>query len=100
MEFTNVCNKQYVGQAETSFNARMNNNRKDVKNVDPVLACKNFQQKSHNFNKHAEFTIINQLINTFKSRETLTQQLNKKEKFWILKLDRVYPKGFNMELSK
>lgn len=53
------------------------------------MACKHFQQKSHNFNIHAKFTVTDQLTNTFKSKETLTQQLNKKEKFWILKLDRV-----------
>ena len=88
MEFI-LCNKQYVGKAETSFNTRMNDSPKDVKKVDAIMTFKNFQQKSHNFNKHAEFTIIDQLTNTFKSKETLTQQLNKKEKFWILKLDRV-----------
>ena len=26
--------------------------------VDAVMACKHFQQESHNFNKHAKSTII------------------------------------------
>ena len=28
------------------------------------MACKHFQQESNNFNKHAKFTIIDQLKNT------------------------------------
>ena len=64
------------------------------------MACKHFQQENHDFNKHAKFTIIDQLTNTSKSKETLTQQLIKSDNFWILKLDRVYLKSFNMELSK
>ena len=76
-----LCNKQYVGKAETSFNIRLNNRRKDVKKVDAIMACKYFQQESHNFNKHAKFTITDQLTNTFKSKETLTQRLTKREIF-------------------
>ena len=50
--------------------------------------------------KHAKFIIIDQLTNTYKSKESLTQQLTKRENFWILKLDTLCPKGFNRELSK
>ena len=39
------------------------------------MACKRFQQESHNFNKHPKFTIIDQLTNTSKSKETVTQLL-------------------------
>ena len=35
-------NKQYVGKAETSFNTRLNNHRKDVKKVDAIMAYKHF----------------------------------------------------------
>ena len=68
-----LCGKQYVGKAETSFNIRLNNHRKDVKKVDAIMACKHFQQESHNFKKHAKLTIIDQLTKAFKSKETLTQ---------------------------
>ena len=95
-----LCNKQYVGKAETSFNIRLNNHKKNVKKVAAIIACKNFQLQSHNFNKHSNFTIIDQLMNTSKSKETLTQRLIERENFWILKLDTLYPKRFNMELSK
>ena len=37
------------------------------------MACKYFQQESHNVKKHAKFTIIDQLTNTSKFKETLTQ---------------------------
>ena len=95
-----LCNKQYVGKAETSFNIKLNNHREDMKKVDAIMACKHFQQESHNFNKHAKFTIIDQLTNTSKSNKTLLQRLIEREKFWILKLDTLYPKGFDMEISK
>ena len=94
-----LCNKQYVGKPETSFNIRPNNHRKDVKKVDAIMACKHFQQESHNFNKHAKFTIIDKLTNTSKSKETLAQRLIERENFWILKLNMLYPKGCNMEPS-
>ena len=71
-----------------------------MKKVDTVMACKHFQQESHNFNKHAKFTIIYQLTKTSKSKETLIQQLIERENLWILKLDTLYPKDFNMRLSK
>ena len=64
------------------------------------MACKHFQPESQNFNKDGKFTIINQLTKTSKSKEALTQRLMKREKFWALKLDTLYPKDFNMELSK
>ena len=94
-----LCNKLYVGKAELSFN-RLHNHRKDVKTVDAIMACKHFQQENHNFNKYAKFTIIDQLTNTSKSKETLTQRLIERENFWILKLDTLYQEGFNMELNK
>ena len=99
MECT-LCNKQYVGKAETSFNLRLNNHRKDVKKPDSIMACKHFQKNGHNFNKHAKFIIIDQLTNTTKSKEILTQRLIERENFWIQKLETLYPKGLNMELSK
>ena len=95
-----LCNKQHAGKEETSFNIRLNNHRIDVKKVDAIMACKYCQQESLNFNKYAKFTIIDQLTNTSQSKETLAQRLIEREKFWILKLDALYSKGFNMGLSQ
>ena len=72
MECT-ICKKHYVGKAETPFNIRLNNHRNYLKNPHPktILACKHFQEKSHNFNKHARFIIIDKLTNTKKYKEIL-----------------------------
>ena len=64
------------------------------------MACKQFQQESHNFDKHAKFTIIAQLTKTSKSKESFTQRLMERENFWILKLDTPHQETFNKGLSK
>ena len=43
-----LCIKQYVGKAETVFNIRMDNDRKDTKDPNAILACRLFQQQGHN----------------------------------------------------
>ena len=50
------------------------------------MVCKHFQQESHNFNKYANFTIIDQLTNISKSKEPLGQQLIEKENFLVFKI--------------
>ena len=39
MECT-LCNKQYVGNAETAFNIRLNNHRKDTKDSNAIVIVK------------------------------------------------------------
>ena len=95
-----LCNKEYVGERETSFNVRLNDYRKDLKKVDAIMIFKDLQQECHNFKKHAKFTIMDQLTSTFKSKETLTKQLIEKENFWILNLDTLHPQDFNVKFSK
>ena len=41
--------RKYVEWAETAFNIRLNNPKKDTKNANAKLACRYFQQHSHNF---------------------------------------------------
>ena len=98
MECT-LCKKQYIGKSETSFNFRVNNHRKDVKNPDAILACRLFQEKKHVFNKHAKFIIIDELRNTTKSNDILHQRLIERENFWIQTLETLHPKGLNRKLS-
>ena len=43
------------------FNLRLNNHKKDVNNSKAILACNHFKIHSHNFMKHAKFTLIEQL---------------------------------------
>ena len=71
MEFI-LRNKQYIGKGETSFHIRVKNHRKDVKKVDAIMACKHFQQESQNFSKLDQLIQFDQLMNTSKSKETLT----------------------------
>ena len=66
-----LCNKQYVGKAETSFNIRLTNHQKDVEKSKQLMASKHFQH-THNSNKNKKFTITDLLMNTFKSKETLS----------------------------
>ena len=43
------------------------------------MVCEHVQYESHNFNKHAKFTIIDQLTITSKSKETLNQRLTERK---------------------
>ena len=73
MECT-LFNEQQVGKAETAFNIRLNNHRKDTKNQNAILACRHFLQQGHNFSSHAKF-IIYKLINTSSSKDILRESL-------------------------
>ena len=57
-----LCKIQYVEKAETKFNLRSTNDRKDTKKRTSILGCKYFHQKGHNFNKYAKFIIIDHLL--------------------------------------
>ena len=99
MECT-LCIKQYVRKAETAFNIRLNNHRKNAKHQNGILACRYFQQKSHNFNSHAKFIITSKLANTSSSKDILRERIIQRENFWIQKLKTSVSYGLNRELSK
>ena len=40
------CHIQYVGKAETDFNLRLNNHRKDVYKADAIIASCHFAMKT------------------------------------------------------
>ena len=95
-----LCNKQYVGKAQTAFNIRLNNHRKDTKNPNKIQPCRHFQQQIHNFNNsHVKLIIIDKLVNTFNSKDILHERLMKREYFWIQKLTVLVPYGLNQELG-
>ena len=56
-----LCNIQFVGKSENSFNIRLNNHRKDVSNPKAIPACVHFRKEGHNVIQHAKFTLIEQL---------------------------------------
>ena len=95
-----LCKLQYVGKAETAFNIRLNNHRKDIKDPKAIPADKHFNQPQHSFNNHAKFILIEQLQNIDKtSTETLKDRLKKRESFWIKKLKTLKPHGLNHETN-
>ena len=99
MECT-LCNKKYIGNAETAFNVRLNNHRKDTKNPNTILACSNFQQQDRNFNSHAKFIVIDKLVNISSSNDILCKRLMQRKNFWIKKLKNLVSYGLNQELTK
>ena len=58
-----LCKVQYVGKAETTFNIRLNNHRKDVNNPKSIPADLHFRKPGYLFNLHAKFILIKQLSN-------------------------------------
>ena len=71
---------------------------KDVKDPKAILADKLFQKSDHKFNEQATFAITDRLTNTNLDEEILKKRFIQKEKFWIQKLEILYPKGLNQEL--
>ena len=85
-----LCKIQYIGKAETTFNIRLNNHRKDANGNNPkaIPASIHFEQPGHNFNKHAKFALIEQINNTINTDiNIIKRRLKRREDFWILKLD-------------
>ena len=80
-----ICQLQYVGKSETPFNIHLNNHRKDAKLGASILTCKHFSEQNHNFQQHAEFTLIEQIKKQGTAEETRTLP-KRRENFWVFKL--------------
>ena len=91
---------QYVRKEEAAFNLRLNNHRKDTKKPNSILACKNFQEQTHNLNNHSKFIISDKLVSLHGSKEALREILVVRENLWIWKLKTLAPFAINQELSK
>ena len=55
------CHIQYAGKAETNFNLRLKNHRKDVYIADVIPAPRIFLQKTMSFNTGKSFIIIEKI---------------------------------------
>ena len=101
IECTLCNNKPYVGKSETQSNLRTNNHRSDSKKSDSIEVDKHFyDNKDHDFEKHAKVTLIERLRNPeHMTAEEITYNLEKREDFWILKLNTLQPDGFNVSLN-
>ena len=91
--------KPYVGKSEPPSNIRTNNHRADSAKENSIPVDKHFGQPGHNFTKHARITLIEQMRNTNKSKEEIRNILERREDFWIIKLDSMHPNGFNQSLN-
>ena len=94
-----LCIKQCTSKSETIFNLRLNSHRKDVTKRNSLQADQHFQQPVHNFNKHAKFTLTEQLNDTNIDKELSKDRVKKREDFSIIKLKSLRPHGFNAELN-
>ena len=52
-----LCNKQYTGKSETTFDLRLNSHRKNVNKQNLLQADQQFGLPGHNFSKHTKFYI-------------------------------------------
>ena len=91
---------QYVGKAETTFNVRLNNHRKDTKKPNSILACKNIFTRKDIISTNIPNSSSLTNINLHDSKEALREMLVIRENFWIQKLRTLVPFGRNQELSK
>ena len=84
----------------TTVNLRLNNHRKDLNTQSSSLQADHHTQLTRqNFNKHATFTLIEQLDDTNMDKEVLKYRLKKREDFWVKKLKTLQLHGFSGELN-
>ena len=81
-----MCNLQYVARKKTPIDSRLNNQKKDVKDLKAILAEKHFHKRGHTLNKHARFTIVDRLRNTNLDKKFLRKRHIQRENFWIQKI--------------
>lgn len=96
-----LCNyKPYVGKSETPSNLRTNNHRHDSKKQDSIPVDQHYGTIGHDFTKHAKITLIEKVENTsHMTEDEITNTLERREDFWIIKLNTLKPHGFNQELN-
>ena len=66
-----LCNKQWTNKSETTFNLRLSNHWKDINKQNLPQADQNVRLPTNKFNKHAKFTLIEQLDYTNIDKELL-----------------------------
>lgn len=94
-----ICRLQYIGKSEWPMNIRINKHRNDVSRIDGLDVCKHFQCTGHDFDKHAKFTIIEELKDQNKTIHAMRKLLEQREDAWVIKLRTLQPDGFNRELN-
>ena len=72
------CKIQYFRKCGSTFNIRLNSDRKDAKSEKPILSSKYFNEPNSIFEQHAQFTLIEQIRKQKATKET--KKFFKKEK--------------------
>ena len=91
-----ICQLQYDGKNETSFNIHLIDHWKDAKSKASIVECKHFSEQNHYFQQHAEFALIEQIEKQTTAEETRTL-LKQRQNFWVLKLKTLCPDRSNQE---
>ncbi len=84
------CKKQYVGLTTKQLNYRICRHRSNITHNQPIYISRHFNFKDHNIH-HLAVQAIDQADNL--------EELKKLERFWILTLDTVVPKGLNVTIG-
>ena len=77
----------------------MNTHRNDVCRTDGPSYDKHYQMPGHNFNVHTKFTIIEEVYSKSLSKFKICSLLERREDFWILKLQILSLQGLNILLN-
>ena len=94
------CKIQSVRKAETSFNIRLNNHRKDANMLMVTIQKLSLHPYISNNLVTTSTNLIEQINNAINTDiDTMKIRLKRREDFWILKLDNLTPKGLNQELN-
>ena len=99
LECRKCAGKAYVGKTEIPMNHRMNGHRSDARRTDKLAVDTHFLEPDHNFERDAVFTIIEKISKSDLTKSQMTNLLQRREDFWILKLGTLADKGFNIELN-
>ena len=92
-----LCRIQCIGKSEWPMNIRINKHRNDVFREEAIHVCQHFRQVSHNFNKHAKITIIEEVRHQNKSIMQKRTISLRNEKTSGQRLKTLHPSGFNKE---
>ena len=89
----------FLFEAENEFNIRLNNHRKDVWKPDAIPGSRHFSGKKHNFNTHAKFILIEQILHVDIDTGKIKERLKQRKNSWMLTLETLSPKCLNQELN-
>ena len=68
--------------------------------ADAIPELLHFPMKDHIFNRDVSFVIIEQMRKSTLTKKTKKKLLKHTEKFWIIKLETLKPKGLREKLNK